>query len=135
MAASNIEQALHSHFTTSTSVHDEVADRIYWLEAPQKATFPYVSYFLVDDPHEPFAFKNSSSGNPRFQVNVYTKNDKYEALRIGNKVRDEVEKYSGTMDSVETIFIRCTGTRCEKMPDENDVYRGTFDANIVYIDP
>lgn len=135
MAANTIEQALHTKFTASTDVHDEVEDRIYWLEAPQKATFPYVSYFLVTDPHEPFAFRNDTAGNPRFQFNVYAKNDKYEALRIANKMRSEVEKYSGTMDGIETILIKCTGTVCDKMPDEHNVYRGMFDANIIYIEP
>jgi hypothetical protein len=134
MAASNIEEAIHTKYTASTDVHDEVGDRVYWVQAPQKATIPYVTYFVVSDPHESHSFDKSTSGNPRVQFNVYD-DTPIDARTAAEVMRDELDKYSGTADSVEIIVARCGGVVTEKMPDEENMYRARFDAEIIYVDP
>ena len=133
MASDNIEQALNVYLRASAAAGTIAGDRYYWVEAPQKPTLPYVTYFIVSDPHEPFAFGNTDTGAARVQFNVYDDN-KYVSLEKANALRDILDQYTGVLDTGVTLRnINCSGVRVLKVP-EHDLYQGTFDAMVNYDD-
>lgn len=131
MASANIEQAFNVYLRASTAAHDVAADRYYWMEAPQKPTLPYVSYFVISDPHMPFAFNRTDAGQARIQFNIYDDN-KYVSLTKANALRDVLDQYTGVLDSGITLEnITCGGVILLKI---HDLYQGTFDAIVNYYD-
>ncbi len=123
---------INAYLVADTATHDVVGDRIYWADAPQKPTMPYMTYFVVDDPHDEFTFDKLNAGQPVMRFNVYDDNA-YLALSIGNTIRGRIERFSGTMNASTIEFIRCEGTRVSKVPD-HDIYQGRFDAMVNYYD-
>jgi len=132
VASNSIEEALHYHLVNDATVIAEVGTRIYWLEAPQGATKPFVTYFVVDDPFSPLAFGRDDAGHARVQFNIFDKN-RTEALRIGDIVRDSLDQHSGDVDGVTVVYIMCSGTHGMKVPGQN-IYMATFDAMCRYDD-
>ena len=132
MASANIEQALNVYLRASGAAGAIAGDRYYFAEAPQGATLPYVTYFIVGDPHDPFTFGNIDAGQARIQFNVYT-DEKYGALLKANALRDILDKYTGVLDAGVTLeYITCSGVRVLKIA--NQEYQGTFDAIVNYYD-
>ena len=132
MASANIEQAFNVYLRTSVPAGLIAGDRYYFVEAPQGATLPYVTYFIVSDPHEPFTFGNIDAGQARIQFNVYT-DEKYGALIKTHALRDILDKYTGVLDAGVTLeVINCSGVRVLKIA--NQEYQGTFDAMVLYYD-
>lgn len=130
MASATIEEALRYKLLNEATVTAEVSTRIFWMEATQKISLPYVTFFTVSNPYGAIAFGRTDSGTARIQVNVYSPNER-EALRIGDIVRDSLDQFSGTVDGVVIESINCTGTHCLK---DEDTFQATFDAVVLYDD-
>jgi hypothetical protein len=137
MASNTIEQALYVrlHSTTaSTEVNDALSSNIFFIAAEQGTTRPYCTYFVVSDPHDPFAFDKGQAGDARIQFNVYD-NDRYSALDAAHAVRDNLDQYQGSMDGVTVLKLTCGGIITRALPDEDNAYMAGFDALIRYVDP
>ena len=119
---------INAYLVADTATHDVIGDRIYWADAPQRATMPYMSYFVTDDPHSEFTFTNLDAGQAMLSVNIYSSN-RFTALSVGNTVRDRLEMYQGAMNNTTMEYIRCGGVRVSKLDDN---YRGTFDMMVNY---
>ena len=132
MASATIEEALHYTLVNEATVTAEVGTRIYWEEAPQRTSYPYLTFFTVSNPYGAIAFGRTDAGDARIQINIYSPNE-YEALRIGDIVRDALDQTSGDWDGVTIVRVMCSATHCLKVPDQ-DIYMGTFDALILYED-
>jgi hypothetical protein len=132
VASSNIEQALYVRLTGDTDITDDLDNRIYLARAKSDTPMPYLVYNVVSDPHDAFAFVEINTGAPRIQISIWSE-DRYEALRIAQNVRERVRHYSGTWDGM-TIH-RCTaeGTRLLSEPDR-DVFQASFDIFPMYVD-
>ena len=67
MAASTIEEAVRTYALADSNITNVVGNRFYFVEVEEGASLPYIYYFAVSDPHEPFAFGNTTSGQVRIQ--------------------------------------------------------------------
>ena len=132
MASSTIEEAIRYKLVNTATVTTEVSTRIFWLEAIPNTTYPYLTYFTVDDPHDAWTLDKLDAGQVRIQVNVYDDN-RFEALRISNVVREALDRYQGTVDSKVIERITCSGTITVKEAD-NRIFNATFDAMVHYYD-
>ena len=132
MASSNIEQALHVYLSSSTAVVDEVGKRIYLAKAETGTARPYVVYQTVSDPHEPFAFGQANSGQPRVQFSVFDA-DRYNALTVAHVIRKRLRFYQGAMDGMTVHNLKVGGTVLLPEADQ-DIFQATFDVLPVYID-
>ena len=121
---------IYAYLVADTATHDVVGDKIYCVEAPQKPTKPYMTYFMTGDPHTEFAFNRLDAGQANMMVNVYSSNP-YTALSIGNTIRGRLEQYGGVMGNTTVEYIRCGGTEVVLVPD-HDFYQASFGALINY---
>jgi hypothetical protein len=134
MAASCIEQALYTYLTTtgSSTVTTAIGKRLYLAKATAGATYPYVVYQTISDPHKPFAFGAPNSGQARVQFSVYH-TSRTSAIDVAHRIRKRLRHYSGAMDSMTIHKMDVTGTVLLPDPDK-DVFQATFDALPIYID-
>ncbi len=134
-AAATIQEAISAWYRADTKTHDQVGDRIYWagVGAPQKPTLPYMTHFIVSDPHEPHTFvRGINTGQPRVQFNIYDDN-KYRSSTIAETLRNRLRRRTGNLAGKTLINIDCGGTRVLKVSG-HDLYQGTFDAIVNYYD-
>lgn len=138
MASSNIEQALFVRLqsaTASSAVFDQFGNRIYWRQAEQGAGMPYLVYFVVSDPHDPFSYgAQIDAGQARVQFSALS-SDRYKALTAAKAARDNLDKFSGSMDGVTIISLNCSGLITHPVSEEDNVFHASFDALIRYVDP
>ena len=132
MESSSIEQALRTTVLGDTDVADSIGTRLYFSRAEKNSTMPYGVFFIVSDPHDPFAFGETQSGNPRVQFSVFD-TDRYRALNICHKIRKVLRNYNGDMDGMTVHYCHAEGTRLISEPDR-DVFHATFDVMPVYLD-
>ena len=134
MAASTIEEAVHTYALADANITGVVGNRVFFAEAEENATLPYIYYFAVSDPHEPFAFGETASGQVRMQFTGVAA-DRYVALDLGHKIIDRFHLIGGTtMDGITVEYVKCTGPITLKAPDQ-DVFQVIVDAMIVYQEP
>jgi hypothetical protein len=138
MASSNIEQALFVRLqstTCSTAVYDQFGNRLYWRQAEQGASMPYLVYFVVSDPHTPMAYGTyKDAGQARVQFSVLS-SDRYKALTAAKAARDNLDQFSGSMDGVTVVSLNCGGIITHPVEPEDNVFHASFDALIRYVDP
>ena len=133
MASNTIDQAISVYVKASTTVYDEIGTRFYYVEAERDADYPYSVYFVVSDPHEPFAFNAYNSGQARIQINTYDA-DRYNALEVSDKIRDRIHlSTAAALDGVTVHSAKCSGTIVDPLP-EQDIFRARFDALVEYED-
>ena len=102
MASNTIDQAISVYVKASTTVYDEIGTRFYYVEAERDASYPYSVYFVVSDPHEPFAFNAYNSGQARIQINTYDA-DRYNALEIST---ERLPLFAKKLQNFQPEFIR-----------------------------
>ena len=129
----SLQEALQAYFVNQATVTAVVGTRIFWLEAPQGTTFPYVTYMVTSDPHTPFTFGRTDTGQAVVRVNVYHKKSKAGALRIANIVRDSINQYSATFRTMVFEAVYCDRPQTAKVFDQN-AYVSGFDMLVQYDD-
>jgi hypothetical protein len=132
LPSSTIDQAYGTHILGKGAVTALISTRFYYIQAPQQATYPFGTYYLVSDPHEPFSFAQKLSGQCRIQTNVYHTN-RYSALSTCDTIRDQVHLDAGPWDSLVIHSAVASGTIVRKVPDM-DVYHAMFDILVTYVD-
>lgn len=134
MAASTIEEAVHTYALADSNITAVIGNRFFFAEAEENASLPYVYYFAVSDPHEPFAFGETASGQVRIQFTGVSA-DRYAALSLGNLIVDRFHLFGGTtMDGITVESIKCTGPIVLR-PADQDVFQVIVDAVIIYEEP
>lgn len=100
----NGEIAIVNILLADSAVGAICEDRIYILEAPQGAQFPYVIVELSDV--EPFETKSGVSTTDHNSVNVFAYGQTYKsAYTLANAVRDALDGNSGTFNGVNVVDI------------------------------
>ena len=133
MASETIDQAISVYVKASTTIYDEIGTRFFYVEADRDADYPYSVYFVVSDPHEPFAFNAYNSGQARIQINTYDA-DRYNVLEISDKIRDRIHlSTAAALDGVTVHSVKCSGTIVDPL-SEQDIFRARFDALVEYED-
>ena len=132
MASSSIEQGLKAYTLDAATVTNKIGQRMYFVEAPQGSTYPYATYRVISDPHDPESFDYVNAGQARVQISVWDK-DRYNAQATAQVIRDRIQHYQGTMDGVTVTFVMASGTIVTKEPSQN-IYHAHFDAMIQYHD-
>lgn len=128
----SLQEMLHDYWCGQATVTTEVGYRIYWLKAPQRATMPYVTYYVTADPHLPFAFGRKDTGQAVVRVNVYDDN-KTRALRISHVVRDSINHYSDTFRGLLVEAAFCDRPQVSKVYDQN-MHVASFNMLVDYDD-
>ena len=132
MASSSIEEGLKTYILAAAAVTNKIGQRLYFVEAPQGETYPYATYRVISDPHDPESFGNVDTGQPRVQISVWDK-DRYNAQATAQLIRDRIQHYQGAMDGVTVTFVQATGTLIMREPNQN-IFQAIFDALLQYND-
>lgn len=122
-----------SDLKSSTAVHDKVGDRVFWLQAEQDATKPFCVYQVISDPHTSMFFNASDTGQARVQINVIDDN-RFDALKAADAIRDRLDKYTTSMDSITIYALNCSGILAFPVEAEEGIFQATFDALVQYKD-
>jgi hypothetical protein len=106
------------------SAHFNVIDV---MDVPSGTSYPYLTIRQVDDPSTPLGLKESSSGEARIQMSVFS-NSKYECIEKRAIVRDRARELTG---SSLKISARVSN---EAMLDLNEdgYYEGIVDVIVTW---
>lgn len=100
-----IEQAILTALFANASVKGVVADRIYYVQAPQGVTAPYVVFFKVSGPRVHSHDGASGLAHPRFQFSCFAKT--YAAAKqIAGYIQTVLQGYSGTLGGTGGVTVR-----------------------------
>jgi hypothetical protein len=130
MASTDLNKAQYVKLTSSTVVHGQIADRVYFVTADSTATRPYDVYILVSDDGNPRTFGKEHGGSARYQHTVYS-TSRYTAINAAVAVRNALHHYQGSMDGVTVHLCRCSRPVVSRDPDL-PIYAARFDAVFDY---
>ena len=141
MASSTIEEAVKVYALADASLTTLIGQRLYWIQAEDDPTLPYVTYQTISAPYNGFAFDNFNAGAPRIQFSAWSE-DRYIALSIGNIIKRRWRWFNGTIDSVPVMMTEVTGPVVIKEGGggvtgtaTRDIYQAVVDVIITYSDP
>lgn len=98
-SSTDIEQALYSRLKNDAGVFGEVGLRIYPQVIPDDASMPAVAYSRVGGEHIRSLTGSSMAANPRYELICWA-DTLTGAKAVAEQVRDCLDGYSGTIDSV-----------------------------------
>ena len=132
--ATTIEGALKAYVQAATAVSSIVSSRVYFLEAPQDPTFPYVVFFCVDDPHNALYYGGTSfnSGTARYQFSCFAKEDMMAGLNLQNAIINRLRWTTGTQQGFNIERITILDVRQRRDPDIEHVTISDVDARVEY---
>ncbi len=124
-----LEQALDTALRAESGINTALGGRIYWLQAAQTATMPYLVYTVVSDVDEQATFdaKNTGRGLVQFDVVGSTKANKAIMYAIRTLLRGK----SGAIGGLNTAIVAPRNVREEYKPDTNK-YVFSWEAEITY---
>ena len=99
-----IEQALSKELLAVDGVTDLIAQRLYYVKAPQNVTKPYVVFFKASGPREYSHDGASNLARPRFQFSCFA-TTYYVAKQIAEAIRAVIEAFSGTMGGAGGVEV------------------------------
>ena len=99
-----IEQALSKELLAVDGVTDLIAQRLYYVKAPQNVTKPYVVFFKASGPREYSHDGASNLARPRFQFSCFA-TIYYVAKQIAEAIRAVIEAFSGTMGGAGGVEV------------------------------
>ncbi len=139
MASSTIEEAVRVYALADTDLTTLIGQRLYWIQAEENPTLPYVTYQTISASYPGFAFDNVNAGAPRIQFSAWSE-DRYVALNIGNVIKARWRWFNGTIDGVAIMMTETTGPVVIKElgvtgTAARDVYQAIVDVIITYTDP
>lgn len=97
--ADTLEQALYEHTLEIASVTAIVSDRIFFDEAPEDTTRPYIDVMLGGGPKDAFTQGDRNSGLTRMEWNCFS-SDQWQAHTLARYVRDNLYEYRGLLKGV-----------------------------------
>ena len=107
MASSTLEQAIEAYLRQQSSITALVQNKVYWLMADERATYPYIIYKTVTGTSTDTRIGQTSGRQALVQFDIYGK-DKIKLLNIGNALITVFNQFSGSMDGLN-VFISTTG--------------------------
>lgn len=114
----SIESTLRTHLLTSTTLTGYIAQRLYYMRAPQEVVKPYVVYSVLDDTNTK-TLVGSDGANPVITYRIVTASDKaLDMIAISEAIRTKINDYTGPMGGVEIYIITCINIR--DFPPEAD---------------
>lgn len=111
----NVEQALDTALKADATLTGLVGSRIYWMQAAQTATLPYVVYTNIEDSDNQLAFDLTNTGTARMSFSVVGSKPSDKAVMY--RIRDLLRGKSG----ISTLS-------CISFPAG---YRETFNADTM----
>ena len=124
-----IEQALDTALRADSGINTALGGRIYWLQAAQTATMPYLVYTVVSDVDEQATFdaKNTGRGLVQFDVVGSSKANKSIMYAIRTLLRGK----SGAIGGLNTAIVAPRNVREAYNADTNK-YVFSWEAEITY---
>ena len=124
-----IEQALDTALKADSGINTALGGRIYWLQAAQTATMPYLVYSVVSDVDEQATFdaKNTGRGLVQFDVVGSSKANKSIMYAIRTLLRGK----SGAIGGLNTAIVAPRNVRETYNADTNK-YVFSWEAEITY---
>ncbi len=143
MASDTIEEAVRVYALADVSLTTLIDQRLYWIQAEDNPTLPYVTYQTISASYPGFAFGNVDAGAPRIQFSAWSE-DRYTALSIGNIIKRRWRWFNGTIDGVAVMMTEIAGPVVIKERGggggvtgtaTRDMYQAVVDVIITYTDP
>lgn len=104
----NGQFAISKILLANSGVTELVSDRIYWDEAPQGKTMPYI--IIEESDIIPFDTKSGKSTTDHDIIHVYGYHSSKSALRtLMTAVRNGLDGISGTFNDVVVVKVRFQG--------------------------
>jgi len=118
VASSYIEQAIITRLLADSNVTGIVGTRIYYMEAPATATYPYVCIQTISDPDEN-TYCGKDGSNPRIQIDSIDDNDTLANVKALDKyIRTSLNDLTGTVDGMTVYLIMRAGYRELREPEK-----------------
>jgi len=115
VASSYIEQAIITRLKSVTAITAIVGSgssaRIYYMDAPESPTYPYVLIQEISDADLNFNI-GTDGASPRLQIDSVDKNEDLANIKpLDRAIRASLNDYSGTVDGIVINCIERGGSR------------------------
>ena len=100
--ANSIEQVVYEYLTADTSFMANFTG-VYWIET-ESVTYPYITYFLVDDNGSEAYLNKSDQGEARIQFDLWD-SDKIRGGRLKTTLREKVRALNETRGGYSVTAI------------------------------
>jgi len=133
MASEFLISALRARLLNDTDVTDITNTRVYYLESPEKPTYPYLLIHEIDDSDENSIIGKDGS-SPRIQIDSVDKNESVATVKtLDLAVRSSLNDFSGDMDGIQVNWTVRGGSKVFREPE--NILRITRDFICFYNRP
>jgi hypothetical protein len=127
----DIGKSIYNILSTTTAINNLVGTRIFPNVAAQSEAFPFIIYDVQNDSPEDTKDGVANLDITNMMVSSYS--DSYaEATKLGNYIRDALDRYSGTNSGVviNTIVFDGYNDAFDDMSGSDGIYRKSLDFKI-----
>jgi len=126
-----LENALDTYLKADTTLNTAVGGRIYWMQALQTATMPYLVYTIIGDTDRQFAFGINDTGSAKVQFDVVGSTKVHKSIMY--RVRTLMRGITGTYGGIVIYSSFPSGLFEKYNPDTNRyVFTCTYDIEFNY---
>jgi len=103
--ADSVEQVIYNYLAADSGFMGNFTG-VYFSEAPENATYPYIVFWLVTDAGIRNYVSTPNQGEARIQFDIWD-DEKFRGVRLRDVVRAKVDRLNETRDgySVSTVGI------------------------------
>ena len=103
--ADSVEQVIYNYLTADTAFMADFS-AVYFSEAPDDASYPYIVFWLVTDAGIRNYIATPDQGEARIQFDIWD-TDKFRGVRLRDKVRAKVDRLNEVRDgyAVNTVGV------------------------------
>ena len=103
--ADSVEQVVYNYLTADSTFMADFSG-VYFIEAPENVTYPYIVFWLVTDAGIRNYIATPSQGEARIQFDIWD-DDRFRGVRLRDNVRAKVDKLNETRDgyAVHTVGL------------------------------
>jgi len=127
----DIGKSIYNILSNTTAINNLVGTRIFPNVAAQSEVFPFIIYDVQNDFPEDTKDGVANLDITNMMVSAYS--DSYaEATKLGNYIRDALDRYSGTNSGVviNTIVFDGYNDAFDDMSGSDGIYRKSLDFKI-----
>lgn len=132
MASSYLEDAILADALVLTALSNVVSDRVFFMDAPENVTPPYVTFSVISDPVDSIHMGSQEEREPRVQFDCWSPNQQ-ECLDAENAIISRWRRRREAVQGVTVVYGDIVGRR--QLVDPSGYYRASLDVEVWYEEP
>ena len=125
--ADSVEEVIYAYLNADTTLMAAIS-KAYWMEAEERATYPYVVFWMVDDDGGKTYVGYENQGRARIQFDLWDSN-RIRGARIATTLKESVEALNESRGGY-SLFTEGISQQTIQRPTGQDPYHFVVDGVI-----